>query len=157
MKSDCIFCKIATKNLKSKLIWEGVNNLAFLTPYPNVLGFTVLASKNHKSSDIFDLDEEDLVNLIKDAKVVAALLKDKLHVARVGLIFEGYGIDHAHVKLVPMHGIEFGSWRQISSSPADRKFYETYPGFIASHDGPAMDEDLLNLIYAKITQGFGVD
>ena len=150
MNNDCIFCKIASKKTKSKLIWESSDNLAFLTPFPNVAGFTVLASKEHKSSDIFELSQNDLTKLILDAKEVSKLLKERLCVERVGLIFEGYGIDHAHIKLVPMHGIESGSWKQISSAPEDRKYYETYPGFIASHDGPAMEDGLLSAVHRRI-------
>lgn len=150
LENECIFCKIASKRVKSRLIWESSDNLAFLTPFPNVAGFTVLASKTHKPSDIFELNRDELTKLILDAKDVSLLLKERLAVERVGLIFEGYGINHAHIKLVPMHGIGSGSWRQISSSPADRRYYEVYPGFIASHDGPAMDEGALNAIHERL-------
>jgi histidine triad (HIT) family protein len=150
MKNNCIFCQIASGEQKSKIIWQGSENIAFLTPYPNTPGFTVLASRNHKTSDIFDLPQDELVQMILDAKVVAGLLREKLNVARVGLIFEGYGINHAHIKLVPMHGITDTTWNQIASAKEDRKFYEKYPGFIASHDGPPMLDGLLSTIHLKI-------
>ena len=40
------------------------------------------------------------------AKRVGTLLDARLpDVARTGMIFEGYGVDHVHAKLFPMHGI----------------------------------------------------
>ena len=124
--------------------------MAFLTPYPNTLGFTVVAPKAHLRSDIFGLDDVDFEAICGAAKQVSSLLRAKLVVARVGCIFEGYGINHAHVKLVPMHGIASGPWGPISSSDADRKFYERYPGFIASHDGPRMDDNSLDEVFRKL-------
>lgn len=67
-------------------------------------------------------------------------------VGRVGLIMEGMGVNHAHIKLIPMHGTEFlkkGEWKQILSGKSD--YYETYPGFLVSHDGPKAD-------FAKLEQ-----
>ena len=66
---------------------------------------------------------------------------------RTGMIAEGMGIDHAHVKLVPMHGIPDGPWKPVNST--ERTFYETYRGYIASHDGPRADDaDLDRVLHA---------
>jgi diadenosine tetraphosphate (Ap4A) HIT family hydrolase len=54
-------------------------------------------------------------------------------VGRVGLIMEGTGIDHAHIKLFPMHNtsqLDESKWKQFHSK--DDQYFETYPGYISS-------------------------
>ncbi len=46
-----------------------------------------------------------LCDLVIAAKKTAQLLDEALKgVARTGMILEGYGVDHLHAKLFPMHG-----------------------------------------------------
>jgi histidine triad (HIT) family protein len=136
MSIDCLFCRISSGTASARVIWSDKDHIAFLTPFPNARGFTVLASREHLSSDILELESGSLASLTSAAQVVARLLKRALGVGRIGLIAEGYGINHCHIKLVPLHGIDGTDWRQISSEPHERRFYSSYPGFIASHDGP---------------------
>ena len=151
MGDNCLFCGIAVGSVASKKIWESNTHLAVLTPFPNTPGFSVLLPKMHLRSDILQLPMEDMFPLMLAAQEVAAILRERLSVVRVGLIFEGYGIDHAHVKLVPMHGIPSQGWKQIASPESARVFYEKYPGFIASHDGPQMDRAQLEILHGQIT------
>jgi histidine triad (HIT) family protein len=150
MSTSCLFCQIATGSITARIFWDSETHVAFLTPYPNTPGFTVVASRAHLQSDIFGLDDVDFEAICSAAKQVSGLLRTRLEVARVGCVFEGYGINHAHVKLVPMHGIASGPWEPISSADTDRKFYESYPGFIASHDGPRMDDNSLDEVFRKL-------
>ncbi len=64
------------------------------------------------------------------------------------MIMEGFGIDHLHIKLVPMHGINQGEWKAINSTV--RTFYDSYTGMIASHDGPRMLDAELDAIARRI-------
>jgi hypothetical protein len=66
-------------------------------------------------------------------------------VGRVGVIMEGVGIDHAHIKLFPMHGTEFlkkGEWRQVLSGKDF--WFPKYEGWISSGGGPKADLEQLN-------------
>lgn len=146
--SECIFCKIINKELPAKVIYEDEKHIAFLTPFPNTDGFTVVATKSHSSSYIFDLENEEYIALLKFSKKVGKLLDKALGTKRTGLIMEGMGINHAHTKLIPMHGIESDDWVAVNSNYP--KFYENYPGYIASHDGPKQDEEKQNMIYFRI-------
>ena len=58
------------------------------------------------------------------------------------MIWEGYGIDHAHAKLFPLNGTKPGqAWEPINSEP--RTVFPHYKGYVSSHDGaPATDADL---------------
>ena len=97
-QSDCLFCKIADKVLSAYLIFENKEHIAFLTPFPNTPGFSVVIPKRHYTSYGFAVPENILLELIKTAKEVAILIDKHLSVKRTGLIMEGYGIDHLHAK-----------------------------------------------------------
>lgn len=146
--NNCIFCRIVAKEEKSWVIWENDTHIAFLTPFPNTIGFTVVATKEHIPSYIFDLDKERLDSLIAASKTVARLLDISLGTKRTAMIAEGMGIDHAHIKLVPLHGIPDGPWQPILSNT--NLFYNSYPGFVSSHDGPRANETELDRIAAII-------
>ena len=129
MKSECIFCKIVQGETQSYKIWEDENYLAFLSIYPNTDGATVVATK-------------------KVAGLLRAGLED---VGRVGLVFEGFEVDHLHAKMYPMHGTKSDSWEQ-KISHID-KFFTHYEGYISSHECHKATAKDLELIQKKIIKG----
>ena len=139
-KADCIFCKIAAGKIPCNKVWEDEKNLAFLSIFPNTPGFTVVIIKEHHPSYAFDLPDEVLTRLVVAAKKVGKLIDAKLEdVARTGMIFEGFGVDHAHAKLFPMHGTaNVGGWKPIHSEV--KKFFKRYEGYISSHDFKRADD-----------------
>lgn len=146
---DCIFCKIARGQAPSHKIWEDEKHLAFLSIFPNTEGFTVVISKSHYPSYAFDLPDEVLNELIIAAKKVGKLLDEKLDdVGRTGLIFEGFGVDHVHAKLFPMHGTKMKDWKPFESKID--KYFEKYEGYISSHDYKREDDDKLAKLAEKI-------
>ncbi len=151
-EKECIFCKIVKGELPCHKIWEDEKHLAFLSIYPNTDGFTVLITKEHYPSYAFDLSDNVLKDLIIAAKKVAKLLDKKLEdVGRTGLIFEGFGIDHVHAKLFPMHGTaNMKKWKPIKSNV--NKFFEKYEGYISSHDYKRVDDKKLAELAKKIRE-----
>ena len=102
---DCIFCDIVKGRVPCHKIWENDEHLAFLSIFPNTKGFSVVITKKHFSSYAFEQEDQILTKLILATKSVALLLDESLEgVGRTGMFFEGYGIDHLHSKLFPMHG-----------------------------------------------------
>jgi len=147
--NDCIFCKIVKGEMPSYKIWEDEKHLAFLTPFPNTEGFSVVIPKKHYPSYVFDLENEILFNLIEAAKKVGKLLDKKLEdVGRTGMIFEGFGVDHVHAKLFPMHGTKTGEWKQFKSNV--NKYFEKYEGYISSHDYKRETDEKLKETVRKI-------
>ncbi len=143
---ECIFCKIAKGEAPSHKVWEDEKYLAFLSIFPNTPGVTVVMPRKHYPSYAFDLPDDVLAEFIKTVKVVAKLLDAKLEdVGRTGMIFEGYGVDHVHAKLFPMHGTAgMKEWRAIESKIDT--YFEKYEGHISSHDAKrAEDKDLAEL------------
>jgi diadenosine tetraphosphate (Ap4A) HIT family hydrolase len=147
----CIFCKIVKGEAPCHKIWEDNDYLAFLSIFPNTEGFSVVIPKEHHASYAFDAPEEVLQGLLVASKKVAKLLDSKLDdVGRTGLIFEGFGVDHLHAKLFPMHGTKMAEWKPLQSSV--EKYFQKYEGYISSHDYKRADDGELSALAKKIKE-----
>ena len=147
---DCLFCKIVKGEIPSHKIWEDDKHLAFLTIFPNTLGVTVVITKEHYSSYAFELPDDVLSGLVIAAKKVGKLIDSKLEdVGRTAMVFEGFGVNHVHAKLFPMHGTK-GEWKPRISGPS--KFFDKYEGYISSHDYKRADDKWLEEIAKKIRE-----
>ena len=154
-EGKCIFCELAKGNVKfNGTFWEDENYIAFLSGYPNTKGFSVVMPKKHYGSDVLAMPDDKLQEFILIAKKVSnILMKYFKDVGRVGLIMEGTGIDHAHIKLFPMHGTEDlkkGTWKQIHSNI--NNYFEKYEGYIASNDGPKAGEQEIRELAKKLKE-----
>jgi len=149
---DCIFCKIIKGDVPCHKIWEDDNHLAFLSIFPNTEGFAVVTTKKHYPSYAFDLPDNILCGLVAASKRIGKLLDMKLDdVGRTGMIFEGFGVDHVHAKLFPMHGTkDMATWKPLKSSVD--KYFDKYEGYISSHDYRRADDEKLSALAKKITQ-----
>jgi histidine triad (HIT) family protein len=100
---DCIFCKIAKKEIPSKIITETKNSIAFLDTFPLSRGHTLVIPKCHyeKIQDMTDMDNTDLFNTVH--KVISKV--DKLTGATLLAVHNGKDsgqeIPHVHVHLIP--------------------------------------------------------
>ena len=100
---DCIFCKIAKKEIPSKIITETKNSFAFLDAFPLSRGHMLVIPKCHyeKVQDMTDMDNTDLFNTVH--KVISKV--DKLTGATLLAVHNGKDsgqeIPHVHVHLIP--------------------------------------------------------
>ena len=146
----CVFCKIVKGEIPCHKIWEDEKHLAFLSIFPNTEGFSVVITKDHQPSYVFDLEDDVLTGLTLAAKRVGKMIDAKLEdVGRTGLIAEGYGIDHAHLKLFPMHGTNVSDFKPIESKVD--KYFDQYEGYISSHDHKRADDEKLAELAKKLT------
>lgn len=151
---DCIFCKIVKGEAPCHKIWEDKDHLAFLSIFPNTLGFSVVITKKHYSSYAFNLGDAILKKLIIASKKVAKLLDAKLEdVGRTGMIFEGFGVDHVHAKLFPMHGTKNKKWKPRNANI--QKYFKKYEGYISSHDYKRESDEKLKKTARKIVSPIG--
>jgi beta-aspartyl-peptidase (threonine type) len=132
-----LFARIVRGELPQWRVWEDDHHVAFLTPFANTPGFTVLVPRKHLSSDIFSIDEEPFSRLMIAAHRVAACLKQTFGTRRCGMIFEGFEIDYAHVKLIPIHHSAAAGDPVLTVAP----FQETYQGYVTSLSGPLLDTE----------------
>lgn len=149
--ANCIFCKIAAGEVPCHKIWEDEKHLAFLSIFPNTEAFSVVITKDHYPSYAFDNDDGVLSELVLAAKKVGKMIDAAYpeDVARTGMIFEGFGVDHLHAKLFPMHGTASGDGWKARQSDVD-KYFEHYEGYISSHDHKRADDEKLSEIAKKI-------
>ncbi len=149
---ECTFCKIVSGEFPSHTIWEDERHIAFLSIFPNTGGTSVVIPKKHYPSYAFDLDDTTLSDLMVATKKVAKLLDLKLEdVGRTAMVFEGYGVDHVHAKLFPMHGTaDLKEWKAIESNVA--KYFHKYEGYISSHDFERADDSKLSELAKKIRE-----
>ncbi len=141
-QQDCIFCKIVRGESPSYKIWEDEEHLAFLSIYPNTLGASVVIPKKHFSSYAFHMPDEELAKLTIKAGIVGRLLDKAFDdVGRTALIYEGFGINHVHAKLFPLHKT-VGEWKPIHTEY--NKYFIEYEGYVSSHeyhgDNPDFEE-----------------
>ena len=100
---DCIFCKIANKEIPSRIITETENSIAFLDAFPVSRGHTLVIPKHHyeKVQDMTDLDNIDLFNAVY--QVISKV--DRLTGATLLAVHNGKDsgqeIPHVHVHLIP--------------------------------------------------------
>lgn len=147
---DCIFCQIVAGQAPCHKVWESDSHLAFLSIFPNTPGFTVVIPKQHHGSYAFEQTDEVLSELIKATKQVAQRLTQALpDVGRCGMFFEGYGVDHLHSKLMPLHGTGSSASFQRIEAMSDI-FFTRYEGYLSSHDGRRADDAVLAALAASI-------
>jgi diadenosine tetraphosphate (Ap4A) HIT family hydrolase len=149
----CVFCEIIAGNVETPgLLWQDDEFAAWLAIDPNTKGFTCVVPKKHFGSDVLKMPDDVLHKFITASKKVATILENHFDdVGRVGLIMEGTAIDHAHIKLVPMHGtknLKEGKWNQILGGK--EIWFEKYEGWISSGGGPMADPKELKRLANEI-------
>jgi histidine triad (HIT) family protein len=142
-----IFDKIINDEIPNYKVWENDEFLAFLTPYPNTPGLTVVIPKQNPGDYIFEIDDELYARFLLATKQVAELLKKALGVSRVALVFEGTGVAHVHAKLYPLHG-ELASQTNVWSDHTE--FTEEYKGYFSTVEGPEMEDARLKEVQQQI-------
>jgi diadenosine tetraphosphate (Ap4A) HIT family hydrolase len=130
---DCIFCKIADGSMDSAKIWEDDEFIAILDVNPNMEGMTLVLPKRHYDSYAFDMPDEAYQKLMLASKKVVKLLERAFHVTRVAMVMEGMGIDHAHTKLYPLHGVT-EKFKEMWAK--EKVFFKKYEGYISTQLGP---------------------
>jgi len=148
---DCIFCQIVEGKISSHKIYEDDEHLAFLDIYPNTRGMTLVIPKKHFDSYVFDMPRENYLKLLEVSKKVAKALDRVLRTKRTAMVMEGIGVNHAHIKLYPLHGIEKKFEKNISKKV---KFFDHYEGYIATFLGPRAKDEELEELASKIRRVF---
>jgi histidine triad (HIT) family protein len=146
-KPNCIFCKIVEGKSPCHKIYEDLNTIAVLDIYPNTPGMTLVISKKHYPSDVLKMPDKAYTSYLESAKKVAKLLEKALKVKRVAMVAEGMGIDHAHIKLYPLHGLKH-SFEDILAPK--KVFFKKYKGYLTTLMGSRADDKELGKLAKKI-------
>ncbi len=143
----CIFCKIIKGEIDSAKIWEDKEFLAILDIKPNTKGMTLVLMKEHYDSDVFDMPDDVYQKFMLAAKKVVKILEKGLGVKRVAMVIEGMEINHAHIKLYPLHSLA----EKFKEVVAEKKiFFDKYEGYISTKEGPETDFSELKKLAEEI-------
>lgn len=148
MKNDnCIFCKIINGEYDSAKIWENKDFLAVLDVMPNTKGMALVITKKHYDSYAFDMPNKNYSEFLLAAKKVSKLLEKGLNVQRVAMVMEGMGINHAHIKLYPLHGVN-EKFKEMWAK--DKIFFNKYDGYISTQTGEKVNLEVLKKLAEEI-------
>lgn len=99
-----IFSKIVSGEIPAYKIHEDENFLAFLDVFPLVKGHTLVIPK--KETDyIFDIEDQELSDMMVFAKKVALAIGQTIPCIKVGVSVIGLEVPHAHIHLIPMQAV----------------------------------------------------
>lgn len=99
---NCIFCDFVNGEKQSFKIWENDQFLAFLDINPINPGHVLLIPKKH-NQDVFEMSPDEYTDILIAAKYLSFRIKAVFNAPKIGLAIEGFGIDHAHIHIVPVH------------------------------------------------------
>jgi|SRR3989344_4489032 len=99
---DCIFCKIVHKEIKTDIIYEDRNSLAFLDINPVNLGHILLIPKAHHKMMV-DTPDNLLSKLFITSKKLMKVLKQAAKADFVILAVVGIDVPHFHIHLIPRY------------------------------------------------------
>lgn len=99
-----IFSKIISGEIPAYKIAENDKFLAFLDIMPLVEGHALVIPK--KETDyIFDMDDQELGDMMVFAKQVARKIKAVVPCRKIGVSVIGLEVPHAHIHLIPMNSV----------------------------------------------------
>ena len=100
---DCIFCKIISKEIPTKILYEDDDTISFLDAFPVAKGHTLVIPKAHhaKIQDLsFDVNQKLFDTVHKMTSKVDSLEGSTLIAIHNGKE-SGQEIPHVHVHLIP--------------------------------------------------------
>lgn len=116
-----IFTKIINGEIPAYKVAEDENFLAFLDVNPNAKGHTLCIPKT-EIDKIFDMEEEQYLNLMKFSRKVAKALEKTVPCKRVGVAVIGLEVPHTHVHLIPLN--EMDEMRFVNKVKLEKEEFE---------------------------------
>ncbi len=126
---DCLFCRIAAKELSAAVFYEDEATVAFLDIHPRSPGHAMIIPKKHYEN-IIDLPEAEVGPLFVAVKKVTELLQKTLQPRgfTIGINHgkvSGQEIDHLHVHVIPRYDRDGGgSIHSVVNNPPQESLEE---------------------------------
>ena len=102
-KMDCLFCKIANKEISGRILFENKYVMAILDAFPEVDGHTLIIPKEH-FENVYTLPNHLLIQTNRVAKKMTKVLMQKLEVNSISWVVnfgDAQKIKHYHLHLLP--------------------------------------------------------
>ncbi len=100
-----IFTKIINGEIPCYKVFEDAHFIAFLDVNPNAKGHTLCVPKVEVNK-IFDMEEEQYLDLMSFSRKVAKALEKTIECKRIGMAVVGLEVPHVHVHLIPLHDMD---------------------------------------------------
>lgn len=100
-----IFTKIINREIPGYIITEDNSNIAILDVNPNAKGHALCIPKKEVNK-IFDLTEQEYLDLMIFSRKVAKALEKAISCKRIGVSVIGLEVPHVHVHLIPLNTME---------------------------------------------------
>ncbi|NPA42790.1 MAG: HIT family protein [Chlorobi bacterium] len=97
-----VFTKIINREIPAYIVAEDDKHIAFLDIFPVAEGH-VLAVPKKEIDKIFDMEEDEYLELMRFARKVAKAMERVFDVNRIGMAVIGLEVPHVHVHLVPIN------------------------------------------------------
>ena len=98
---NCIFCKIVKGEIPAHKVYEDSEILVFLDIQPVSKGHCLVIPKKHVS-DFYELDDRTYTHLFGVVKGLSEEIKDAFDPKKIGVMIQGFEVDHAHVHVFPL-------------------------------------------------------
>lgn len=123
MKDDnCIFCKLANKDIPTNIIYEDDRFTVILDVSPATRGHALILPKNH-AANIYELPDEDAAAVFVLAKKLATKMTEILHCDGFNIVqnngeVAGQTVFHFHMHLIPRY-LNDGNQEKLAWNHAD--------------------------------------
>lgn len=136
---DCIFCKIAKKEINAYIILDSENFLSFLDIHPHAPGHSLVLPKNH-IENFQDLPENLMSEFMQITQETALILRKALGTKdfTIGINegpLAGRAVPHLHLHLMPRFSDDGGgSIHTIVKNPPKESLEEIYQKIINARE-----------------------
>ncbi|RXG22048.1 HIT family protein [Leeuwenhoekiella aequorea] len=96
-----VFTKIINREIPGHIVAEDDKHIAILDVNPNAKGHTLCIPKKEVNK-LFDLDQDDYLQLMSFSRKVAIALEKVIDCKRIGVSVIGLEVPHVHVHLIPL-------------------------------------------------------
>jgi len=126
---NCLFCKIANKEIPAEIIYEDAKTVAILDINPRAPGHTMVIPRIHAET-LLDLPENEVGPLFSAVKKVTGLLKTALKSEgfTIGINhgkISGQVVDHLHIHIIPRFKNDGGgSIHSVVNNPPEKPLSE---------------------------------
>ena len=97
---NCIFCRVANKQVPHFPIYEDDDVLSFLDAFPTVEGHTLVIPKKH-FAHLSNTPDEIRIKMLKAVDKITPVLKEVTESTYIMIMIAGIDIEHFHIHLIP--------------------------------------------------------
>ena len=115
-----IFTKIINREIPGHIVAENDSFIAFLDINPLVMGHCLVVPKREENY-IFDLEDNELQDLMTFSKSVAKAIEKVVPCKRIGVAVIGLEVPHTHVHLVPLNTMDDINFTRPKLNPSNEE------------------------------------